>query len=234
MVDLIAHPSLSGTDAEVVMLDTVEQHLAALVAKGIPQLNMFVFADDLNRRRLLERRGYTGEEHRVHLAQSITGLPMAPELPQGFRFLDVQALDYAEQRAQLHVDAFAPGSTMNADKYRAILQAPGYDPELDVVITAPDGRFASFALAWIDMTSNMGVFEPVGTRPEFQRRGFGRAALVEAMRRMQVRGIEMATVCTTLALTGTIPFYEAAGFRQANTIWCYERTEASSPVRQSN
>jgi GNAT superfamily N-acetyltransferase len=111
---------------------------------------------------------------------------------------------------------------MTTEKYRALMNAPDYDPAMDVVILAPDGRYAAFALGWTDTQSKMGLFEPVGTRRAFQRLGLGKAALHEAMRRMQMRGIEIATVRTTLSLPGVLPFYQAAGFQIMNTIWCYE------------
>jgi GNAT superfamily N-acetyltransferase len=111
---------------------------------------------------------------------------------------------------------------MTTEKFRSLMRAPDYDPEMDVVIVASDGRFAAFALGWIDLVSKVGVFEPVGTRTEFQRLGLGKAALWEAMRRMKVRGIEMATVRTTASLPGVIPFYQAAGFQLANSIYCYQ------------
>jgi GNAT superfamily N-acetyltransferase len=89
---------------------------------------------------------------------------------------------------------------------------PDYDPELDVVVVAPDGRFAAFAVGWTDPASKMGLFEPVGTRREYQRLGLGKIALWEAMRLMQARGMGAATVRTSPSLPGVVPFYQAAGF----------------------
>ena len=182
---------------------------------------MFVFADDAPRHTLLQSRGYSGSESRVHFGQSLVGQSFAPSLPEGFCFLETQAADHAERRAELHIDAFHPGSTMTLEKYRALMNAPDYDPDMDVVILAPDGRYAAFALGWTEAESKMGLFEPVGTRREFQRLGLGKAALHEAMRRMQARGIETVTVRTSPDLAGVIPFYQAAGFQIMSTIYCY-------------
>jgi mycothiol synthase len=221
MFDFVVAPSISGSDMEAQMLVEVEAYVSTLYFKDRQHLGMFMFADDMSRRRLLEDRGYSGKECRVHLAHSLIRQSFEPKLPDGFRFLNVREADYAERRAAVHVDAFNPGSTMTAEKYRYLMQAPGYNPDLDVVIVAPDGRFAAFALAWIDWVSKIGVFEPVGTAVEFQKLGLGKATLHEAMRRMQTHGIETATVVTSLS-QGVVPFYQAVGFQIMNTIQCYE------------
>jgi ribosomal protein S18 acetylase RimI-like enzyme len=101
-------------------------------------------------------------------------------------------LEYAENRASAHANSFNP-SKMTPDYYRGFMQAPGYDPDLDTVVVAPDGRFAAFTMGWIDPANRVGTFEPVGTHREFQRRGLGKAALLEGMRRLQARDM-MATV----------------------------------------
>lgn len=222
MLDLVVHPDVSGTERERQMLAEAEHYLSSLSVVEPQTLAMFVFADDARRRILLEARGYFGSDCRVHFAQSLLEKNLVPHLPDGFHFLKAQDADHAERRADLHVDAFSPGSTMTAEKYQTVMNAPDYDPEMDVVIVAPDGRYAAFALGWCDPESQIGLFEPVGTRKAFQRMGLGKAALYEAMRRMQERGMEMATVRTTRSLPGVLPFYEAAGFQQMNTIWCYQ------------
>jgi mycothiol synthase len=212
-MDLVIHPRWSGSPAEAQMLDE------ALAIPDVSGLKMFVFADNTPRRHLLNLRGVSGESCRVHFGQSLSDIPV-PALPDGFRFLERQADDYAKQRAALHAEAFTP-SSMTADKYRALMQAPGYDPMLDVVIASPDGRPAAFAMAWADPVSQVGLFEPVGTSPDFQRRGLGRAALLEGMRRLQAQGMNIATVRTNPHLPGVMPFYESAGFRLENTLYCY-------------
>lgn len=56
-----------------------------------------------------------------------------------------------------------------------------YRPELDLVIVAPDGNPAAFALGWYDTHSRSMLFEPVGTSPDYARRGFSRAACTAVM-----------------------------------------------------
>jgi ribosomal protein S18 acetylase RimI-like enzyme len=101
---------------------------------------------------------------------------------------------------------------MTPDYYRTFMTAPGYDPELDVVVVAPDGTFAAFVMAWADSTLKLGELEPVGTHQDYRRRGLGKAALFEALRRLRAAGMDAVSVATSALDTGNIAFYQAAGF----------------------
>src|SRR5262245_26323549 len=102
--------------------------------------------------------------------------------------------EYADRRADVHFSAFSPGSRMTPEAYRHFMTAPSYDPALDTVVVAPDGRFAAFTMGW---TSNhLGQVEPVGTRAELRRRGLGKAVLLEGLRRFKDRGIQQVLVNT--------------------------------------
>ena len=59
---------------------------------------------------------------------------------------------------------------------------------------AADGEFASFCTVWFDDVTRTGAFEPVGTAPEHQRKGLGRAVMSEGLRRLQHLGGTLAYV----------------------------------------
>ena len=59
-----------------------------------------------------------------------------------------------------------------------VMLKPGYQPEHEIIVVAADGRLAAFTTIRLDNLNNVGLFEPVGTRPVFQRRGLARAMLL--------------------------------------------------------
>ena len=71
--------------------------------------------------------------------------------------------------------------------------------------------------------NGVGHFEPVGTHPDFQRRGLGKALLLNSLRQMQILGMTSATVCTGESNTRAARLYESVGFR--NTNWLCEYTK---------
>ncbi|MFQ3660024.1 MAG: GNAT family N-acetyltransferase [Anaerolineae bacterium] len=222
--DLWLHPAARGTALEREMLSWAEAQLLARVTHEQPEIECAtVFDDHLSLHALLIEYGYTRQDFLTVLAFDLTQPLPTPTLPAGFSFLDQMEPAYAELRADVHRTAFT-GSRMTGDYYQAFMtSAPGYHPARDVVVVAPDGRFAAFALTWIDAPLRRGEFEPVGTRPCYQRQGLGRAVMWEGLRRLQALGMTSATVCCQTAHSGTVAFYQACGFRKVNTVSRFSR-----------
>ena len=45
---------------------------------------------------------------------------------------------------------------------------------------------------WFDPVNAVGLFEPVGTHPDFQGQGLGKAVMAEGLRRMKAAGMRRA------------------------------------------
>ena len=136
-------------------------------------------------------------------------LPDKP-LPAGFHFHDAVAADAAKM-ADVHNHSFTP--KWDAKLYAAVFQAPHMERE--IVVVAPDGRFAAYVNVWHDSVNRSLLFEPVGTHSDFRRRGLASALMTYAMQRMQSEwGIECAYVChEPLAMNAASgPLYASLGF----------------------
>ncbi len=98
------------------------------------------------------------------------------------------------------------------------MRSPAYEPEHDLVASAADGRVAAFAIYWPDAELSLAVFEPVGTDPDFQRRGLARALISAALVRLEKMGIETTRVQTNGDNHAAIALYESCGFVQVDTL----------------
>jgi ribosomal protein S18 acetylase RimI-like enzyme len=96
-----------------------------------------------------------------------------------------------------------------------------YRGSLDCVVEAPNGRFASSVLVWPDDENGVGLFEPVGTHPEFRRRGLGAAVCTFGLQRLHEEGMRRAVVCCDTAPACAL--YESIGFFRGGTITSYAR-----------
>jgi len=156
-------------------------------------------ATDALRQDILRRRGYarqTGPEYqrRRDMATPIAAAPM----PAGYSCRPLGGADEHPARSWLSWRAFHPGEPDERYGghawYRDVQRAPLYRRDLDLVAVAPGGELAAFCTVWYDEATRTAGFEPVGTHPDHQRRGVGRALMTEALRRAAGLGATLATV----------------------------------------
>lgn len=229
--DIVIHHSYYGSAQEAEVLTQTINALNAYVLKQPqndsappPQISAIIYADCTAQCSVMEALGFSGKDYLIFLTQNLPReLPPAfSSLPDGYRFLDQMQPKYVAQRADVHRAAFTQ-SKMTGAHYRQFMTAPDYDPELDVVLVAPDDRFAAFAMTWYDPTLKLGGFEPVGTRAELQRRGLGKAVQVEALRRLTAHGATSAQVITGAEQPENIAFYKSVGFEASNILRIYQK-----------
>lgn len=182
--------------------------------------------DDEQRLALLRRHGFTPDGVRtLSLARSLHDPIPEPGLPDGFHIRPVAGEAEAEALVALHQAAFGTANMTLADQL-AMMRAPEYDRELDLVAIAPNGRFAAFCVGSISAKENgrsgqkIGYTDPVGTHPDFQRRGLAQALLLAGMRRLRERGMETAVLSTSSENLAMQKTAESVGFQiQWAKIW---------------
>lgn len=190
-VDLMTHPKHHALEHE--MPEWAEACYAASSDATKP-FAAWCFDHDHARTRMLEQRGYTRTStHFVSRTCRLDNAFPQPALPPGFTVRHVEGEADLERRVDVHRAAFAP-SRMTVVKHRAVMGAPTYRPDLDLIVVAPDDRFAAFCIVWLDDANGLGVFEPVGCHPDFQRRGLGKAVMTEGLRRLHALGATTAYV----------------------------------------
>jgi ribosomal protein S18 acetylase RimI-like enzyme len=137
-----------------------------------------------------------------------------PTLPAGFRF---RTADEAgpEAAVRAHLDAWAP-STYSAAAYDGVSQTPAYRGDLHLLVEAPDGTMAASAIMWLDQANKSAEFEPVGTHPDYRRRGLARAMMLDGMRRARAAGATHTTVVCqgAPAYPAARGLYYGLGFRE--------------------
>ena len=101
---------------------------------------------------------------------------------------------------------------MTVEKYATLAGMPGYAEEGDLVVEAPDGSFAAFTMVWWSQDAGVGEFEPVGTHPDHQRRGLGRAVNLAGLHRLRDLGAIDALVFSRTTNAASEALYRSVGF----------------------
>ena len=101
---------------------------------------------------------------------------------------------------------------------------------METPLALPTIAWIAFAICWLDPVNAIGHFDPVGTHPDYQRKGLGRAVLYEGMRRMKARGMRTASVCVDGDNPAGIGVYAAAGFIAKHKIFTYKKALENSSL----
>ena len=177
------------------------------------ELRTSSLSTDAERINVLRRHGYELDPAARVLAHHIRDLADVPEpgLPDGYRLRTVEPSDLV-RRVELHRTVWAP-SRVTAESYANVMAAWPYRADLDCVVEAADGTFASYALAWLDAANRVGELEPVGTHPDHRRLGLASAVCLLALRRLRDASAERAIVYAW-ADSPAKTLYESIGFRE--------------------
>lgn len=216
--DVFVQPTLRGSPLAWQMYDWAEEQIAALVrCRGEKQIRtMWVAERDDGLIFHLERRGFVrSRSFLLQYMRWLEGPIVSPALPQDFYVRRLAGEREAPARSAAMHAAFDSDLPLEShlQRYLGFMRSPVYRPELDIVAIAPDGKVVAFCLGWLDFTNQVGLFEPVGTHPEYRSLGLGKALLAEGMRRMMAYGMRSAIVRADHANLPAQRLYQAAGFQ---------------------
>jgi GNAT superfamily N-acetyltransferase len=198
-VFLQVHPLLRTTQLESEMLEVAEQNLTTTETEGRRKLCVWADSQDRCRQSLFQSRGYVKKDWPEYQRQRPVELPIAKStLPPGYTIRALAEVDDFPARSWVSWQAFHPNEPDELyygwKWYDNIQRAQLYRRDLDLVVVAPNGEFASFCTIWFDDVTRTGAFEPVGTAPAHQRRGLGKALMAEGLRRLEKLGATLASV----------------------------------------
>jgi len=171
-----------------------------------------VFRCDTGRIKILEELGWECTEKPAYVLNRtrIADVP-EPIVPDGYSMRSVKGTEEAAAVAKVHAASF--NTDWPPELYKRYMEAPGYSPEREYVVVAPDGSFAAFTVTWHDKLNRTGHFEPVGTHKDHRRKGLGLGVIRHALRQMVEAGMEYATVVNENDNEAAKKLYYACGFK---------------------
>ena len=212
--DLFWRPSRDALVRERVLPDARDRLAARSRASAWP-VSIYVDEGDADLRRRLEAAGFRGApgDDMLQLAQRPERTPEPAPLPSGLSFAD----DRARPTHQPHHLAKRNGEHVAIRLRECSL----YRPDLDLCVRTDDGEVAAYCLCWLDPGNRVGLFEPVRTEDAYQRRGIGRAMMVEGIRRLMAHGATLIKVTSAANNDPAKRLYWSIGFAEAFAKLCY-------------
>ncbi len=212
------HPAYRNEVSTLEMLDVAESKLPKTNEGGKQELIVWENAADDLTKELFTERGYTRSKFKAeHMRRRLIAQPLTDSVPPGG--YTVRTLgDESElpARSWLSWKVFHPDEPdekyQGWEWYKNVQRVPLYRRDLDIVAVAEDGELAAFCTAWFDDVTRTAVFEPVGTHPNHQKRGLGKAVMCEGLRRAQRLGATLATVSSYGKAAHAL--YDSMGFTE--------------------
>jgi ribosomal protein S18 acetylase RimI-like enzyme len=65
-----------------------------------------------------------------------------------------------------------------------------------LVVVSPEGKLAAAILVWCYPENGAAEIDPLGTAPDFRRKGLARAMVLESFRRMRAAGLHTAYIAS--------------------------------------
>ncbi len=192
---LQVHPAHRHADLEDQMIAHAERVFGPADDHGNRSIFIMADASDSVRQSVLAGRGYLKRPQPIHRwwRELDDGLAGAVGVP-GFDIRSMGAEDELSARSWASWQAFhqgEPAETYQDDGgawFLNVQSAPLYRRDLDIVAEAPSGEIAAFSTIYFDDATRSAVCVLVGTVPEYQRLGLGKAVLAEGFRRLQQLG----------------------------------------------
>lgn len=229
--DIYVLPEQRGSTTEEHILDwSIDCLTKILCQPGETKIQtMWVAEHDTKRIRQLENRDFQRDEYAMwYLECPLEDHILEPHIPYGFGIRQIIGNDDIKRRAAAAYQTF--GSRQSFDeywpRYQRFVDSPVYVSSIDLATVAPEGDFASFCIVWPDPVNHIGLFEPVGTHPDFQSRGLGKAVVTEGLRKLQNCGMQRAAVCVEINNQAALGLYQAIGFQKQYQLYTYVKTTA--------
>lgn len=212
------HPSYHRKEILTEMLEVAEGKLPNTKDDGKRELIAWVNAVDDVHKTVLADCGYVRSKFSAeHMRRRFFTQPI-PNAVLQHRYT-IRALgeeDELPARSWLSWKVFHPEEPdekyQGWEWYKNVQRIPLYRRDLDIVAVAGDGELAAFCTVWVDGVTQTAVFEPVGTHPNHQKRGLGKAVMSEGLRRAQKLGATLATVSSYGKAAHAL--YESMGFTE--------------------
>jgi mycothiol synthase len=213
---LIVHPKQRGGNLEMSLLQHCETTMWQRVQEeGSKETSLSISVAECDKHRIncLTSLGYQINKKESEMRRRTLSEPIPTSvLLEGFTIHSIESEQEAALLAEVHRSAF--DSSWTPEKYLGVLRAPSFIKENELVVVAPDGRFAAFLIYWLDPVSKSGLFEPVGCHKEFRRRGLTKALMIEGMKRMVSAGMETALVGNKVGNEAASSLYNSLGLKK--------------------
>ena len=211
----IIHPAHKQLAEE--LLDWTESNIAPEIE--IMQSNVTLID-------LVQSRGYIcSNDFMIAREKELADTPCEPiYLPQGYSIAILQESEWQNYFRAVH-SVFNMMDTVEA--FSSIQQGPSNVHEFHLNVVTEKNEIAAFCSVWLDRENNIAEFEPVGTVPQFQKRGLGVALIAYACNRLREIKCPYVKVESWSESVGANKLYSVCGLIDRDRIYSWKKNSGA-------
>ncbi|MBM3292264.1 GNAT family N-acetyltransferase [Candidatus Bathyarchaeota archaeon] len=187
-------------------------------------LSIINLESSLNREEELKKQGFQKEKIYGILRLRNLNSPIPNfSIPNGYEIRSVNPSTDFEELAKAVRIVFNHGEWFNKEILQVISRASFYHKELDLVMVNKKGKIASFCTFRFDAPSGITELEPMGTLPEYRRKGLAKALLCEGFRRLQKYNPKLLYIDGAADTPEANRLYEVTGFTETQNYYFWNK-----------
>lgn len=237
--DTFVHPKFAGNELLSAILNWGNLRVNEIAKEQETALTVYVtgFSRYDFSTSLMKRYGYTlfplnPDEHNVYFAKSLQNDISLPIVPAGHEIRKLQGIDSLASYQVLY--GFSKVDPLHQ---KELIESKEY---CHLVMVNSDGEFLAYCecsvcyAEWERTNQRIGWIDYVETKPEQQKKGFGRAILTAGLQQLKEFGADVAMLVTINTNTPAVALYNKAGFESVaiKEYPSYEK-QIPSPTRSS-
>ena len=163
--------------------------------EGKDKIETYIFEYRKDFIRYFTAKGLVKDGHESNVrGYNLEKVELSYTLPKGFEIKTFAEYGDFDGKIELIKNAFNK-DVYPREKLESFLKTPGYTPEMDLVVIAPNGDCAAYCTGWEDLVNDhAGYIEPMGTHSNYRRLGLAKALARECFQRLRKRGVIYAEI----------------------------------------
>ncbi|OLS26908.1 MAG: hypothetical protein HeimC3_06650 [Candidatus Heimdallarchaeota archaeon LC_3] len=133
-------------------------------------------------------------------------------IPEGYSIRSFKGKEEYGSYTEAIRKTFGHGEFFNSEVVESINSNTYYNPELDLIIEAPNGEIAAFCTFRMDPKNRITELEPLGTLPNYKKLGLGKAILGEGYKRLKKYNPTLLYIGGAADTSGANRLYDSTGF----------------------
>ena len=218
------YPDFAFLEGEIVRW--IEGHCASQKPDPDGELRISIVALEGNPAReaaLLEQGFERGPVYGILRLRDVEAPITDYQPPEGYTIRSVRPETDFPRIAEIIRMVFSHSEWFTAEVLEGLSRASFYNPDLDLVVVAPDGSIASFCTFRMDPPSRITELEPMGTHPNHRRLGLAKALLSEGFRRLRSYNPSLLYIGGAADTTEANRLYEVTEFKEKHDYYYWHK-----------